>query len=169
MYRARENILMPTIPDVFYPWGIGFQVLIAIPTPQSRRRDASTTFNPRSNAVPCLAPKSSTWVSFHVSHDQGLHSRFVISKNRFVDQNLTFVFLNLKPKYINKSYRFCFSVHSGKEKNYRISLVTERKGNPCPWLIGSLNRLLQRPLDPPHTHTRIHTKQARESKKWDGT
>jgi hypothetical protein len=139
----------------FYPLGIGFQVLIAIPTPQSRRRAVSTVFSPRSNAVPCLAPKSSTWVSFHVSHDQGLHSRFVISKNCFVHQNLTFIISNLKPKYIKNCIGFRLSIHSEKEKNYRISPVTKRKGNPYPWLTKSPDRLLQRPLDPhpPHTHT----------------
>lgn len=51
-------------------------------------------------------------------------------KNRFVDQNLTIIFSNLKSKYIKNHTGFHFSVDIENEKNYRNLLVTDREGNP---------------------------------------
>lgn len=56
----------------------------------------------------------------------------IFFKTRFVDQNLTFIFLILKPKYTKNRIGFRISVYTDNEKNHWFSLVIAgRESHPC--------------------------------------
>jgi hypothetical protein len=61
----------------------------------------------------------------------GISFSFRIFKTRFVDQNLTFIFLILKPKYTKNRIGFRISVCTENEKNHWFSLVTGRESHSC--------------------------------------
>ena len=62
---------------------------------------------------------------------QGSPFRFYCSEISFFDQNLTFIFLNLKPKSPTFRTEIRFPVSSGNGKKYRNFDLSDRNGKPC--------------------------------------